>query len=132
MTQSNFSFLSGTWAFLLNDATMAEKYALSDPRASAIYGRRTLELGMKWVFKNDALINDPYQTNLAAMINHREFKSGIKTGLFEDIRYLWKLGNLAAHDPKDIPVSQGIGVAKALHAYLGSLKSSFHLAISGC
>ena len=125
MTQSNFSYLSGTWGFLRNDASMVEKYALSDPRACAIYGRRALELGMKWIFKNDASINDPYETSLAAMVNHPTFKSGIKRGLQEDIHYLRKLGNLAAHDDKAIPVTQGVGVAKALHAYLGWLTRTY-------
>ena len=121
MAQSNFSFLTGGWAFLADDAVTVEKYALSDARAAAIYGRRALELGMKWIFKNDKSINDPYETNLAAMVNHREFKAGIKKGLSDDIRFLWKLGNFAAHDAKTIPIEQGMGVAQALHSYLGWL-----------
>jgi len=62
MTQSNFSFLSGTWSFLSSDALAVEKYAQSDPRVAAIYGRRSLETGMKWLFDHDTSLNQPYQS----------------------------------------------------------------------
>lgn len=44
MSDSNFSFLSQHWGFLLDDARQVEGYALRDARAAAIYARRTLEL----------------------------------------------------------------------------------------
>ncbi|MDH5547138.1 MAG: hypothetical protein OEZ43_16240 [Gammaproteobacteria bacterium] len=47
---SNFSFLSEHWAFLLDDARQVESYALRDPRAAAIFARRTLERSLKWLF----------------------------------------------------------------------------------
>jgi len=39
--ESNFSFLTEHWAFLLDDARQVEGYALRDPRAAAIFARRS-------------------------------------------------------------------------------------------
>ncbi len=54
MSKSNFSFLAEQWSFLLQDAQSSEKYAQNDPRAAAIYARRTLEIALKWLYKNDS------------------------------------------------------------------------------
>ncbi|MBV1877958.1 MAG: hypothetical protein KUG79_09985 [Pseudomonadales bacterium] len=61
MTQSNFTFLNEHWPFLLQDAQQVESYALRDPRAAAIYARRTLEIALKWLFENDTALKAPYE-----------------------------------------------------------------------
>ena len=65
---SNFAFLSEHWAFLLEDAQQVESYALRDPRAAAIYARRTLEISLKWLFANDTALKYPYGESLAERI----------------------------------------------------------------
>ena len=57
--KSNFSFLSEHWDFLLADTQQVEAYALRDPRAAAIYARRTLEISLKWLFTNDTALKAP-------------------------------------------------------------------------
>ncbi|VAX14142.1 Type I restriction-modification system, restriction subunit R, partial [hydrothermal vent metagenome] len=121
MTKSNFSFLSGSWSFLSDDTLAAEKYAQNDPRASAIYGRRALEIAMKWLFANDTSLNRPYQDNLASLIHERSFSQMIGRGLFQDIKFIQRLGNVAAHEGKNISVSESIGTVKALHNFTGWL-----------
>lgn len=121
MTQSNFSFLTGNWVFLSKDALMSEKYAQSDPRAAAIYARRSLEIGLKWVYENDSSLIMPYNTNLAAMIHEDSFKSNLGRGLFLDIKFIHRIGNIAAHETTDISMPEGIGLTKALHSFLGWL-----------
>ncbi|HAU2169457.1 TPA: DEAD/DEAH box helicase [Legionella pneumophila] len=119
MQQSNFSFLSDHWDFLLQDAKFVESYALRDPRAAAIYARRTLELALKWLFENDTALNPPYELNLASMIHEPSFSKMIQNGLFLDIKFIQRLGNIAVHGDENISPQEGLKVTVALHQFLG-------------
>lgn len=119
--QSNFSFLSEHWAILLDDAQQVESYALRDPRAAAIYARRTLELSLKWLFNNDTALKHPYEKSLAAMIHEPTFAKNIKKGLFHDIKFIHRLGNIAVHGDQTISNEEGLKATVALHTFLGWL-----------
>ena len=119
--QSNFSFLSEQWGFLLDDAQQVEGYALRDPRAAVIYARRTLELSLKWLFTNDSSLKSPYEKSLAAMIHEPTFATNIKKPLFMDIKSIHRLGNIAVHGEQSITAEHGLIVTKALHQFLGWL-----------
>ncbi|MCU7865920.1 MAG: DEAD/DEAH box helicase family protein, partial [Candidatus Thiodiazotropha sp. (ex Lucinoma borealis)] len=119
--QSNFSFLAEHWAFLLADAGQVESYALRDPRAAAIYARRTLELSLKWLFANDTALKAPYEKSLAAMIHEPTFAQNIKRGLFHDIKFIHRLGNLAVHGSQTISKEESLKATVALHSFLGWL-----------
>ncbi|MCU7849152.1 MAG: DEAD/DEAH box helicase family protein [Candidatus Thiodiazotropha sp. (ex Lucinoma kastoroae)] len=123
MTQnkSNFSFLSQHWGFLLQDAQQVESYALRDPRAAAIYARRTLEISLKWLFANDTALKAPYEKSLAAMIHEPTFARNIKKGLFHDIKFIHRLGNIAVHGDENISEQEGLKATVALHQFLGWL-----------
>lgn len=124
MTQnnnSNFSFLSQHWGFLLQDAQQVEIYALRDPRAAAIYARRTLEISLKWLFTNDTDIKAPYEKSLAAMIHEPTFVQNIKKGLFHDIKFIHRLGNIAVHGDENISEQEGLKATVALHQFLSWL-----------
>ncbi|WP_085906298.1 DEAD/DEAH box helicase family protein [Kiloniella majae] len=121
MSNSNFQFLSQHWVFLVTDAQAAEKYALSDPRAASIYARRTLELSLKWLYKNDSALRAPYEKSLAAMIHEPTFSQAIKKGLFFDIKFIHKLGNVAAHSDQRISAEESVKAVQALHQFLGWL-----------
>lgn len=118
---SNFSFLAESWAFLLQDAQAAEKYAQNDPRAAAIYARRTLEISLKWLYKKDSSLKTPYEASLAAMIHEPTFSGAIKKGLFLDIKFIHRLGNIAAHSDQAISAEEGTKAVIALHQFLGWL-----------
>ncbi len=117
--QSNFNFLSEQWAFLLQDAQQVESYAIRDPRAAAIYARRTLELSLKWLFANDTALKAPYEKNLAAMLYEPTFSRNIKKGLLDDIKFIHRLGNLAVHGDDNITSQEGLTTTRALHQFLG-------------
>lgn len=121
MSKSNFTFLSQHWAFLLQDAQRVEGYAVRDPRAAAIYARRTLELSLKWLYANDTALRAPYEKSLAAMIHEPTFADNIKKGLFFDIKFIHKLGNIAAHSNQKISSEESVKAAIALHQFLGWL-----------
>ncbi|MCK5666435.1 MAG: DUF4145 domain-containing protein, partial [Thiotrichaceae bacterium] len=86
----------------MQDAQQVESYALRDPRAAAIYARRTLEISLKWLFANDTALKHPYEKSLAAMIHEPTFASNIKKGLFHDIKFIHRLGNIAVHGDQNI------------------------------
>jgi type I restriction enzyme, R subunit len=121
MSKSNFLFLAENWAFLLQDAQAAEKYAQNDPRAASIYARRTLEIAMKWLYKNDSALKAPYEASLAAMIHEKTFKDNIKKGLFYDIKFIHRLGNVAAHEHTPISAEESLKAVMALHQFIGWL-----------
>ncbi|WP_292993104.1 DEAD/DEAH box helicase family protein [Nitrosomonas sp.] len=121
MKPSNFNFLAKHWDFLLNDARQAESYALRDPRAAAIYARRTLELSLRWLFANDVSLKHPYEKSLAAMIHEPTFANAIRQGLFHDIQFIHRLGNVAAHGDQHISTQESLKAAMALHSFLGWL-----------
>jgi len=121
MQNSNFSFLSQHWGFLLQDAQQVESYALRDPRAAAIYARRTLEISLKWLFTNDTALKAPYEKSLAAMIHEPTFAQNIKRGLFHDIKFIHRLGNIAVHGDENISEQEGLKATVALHQFLGWL-----------
>ena len=118
---SNFSFLTVHWAFLHGDAQQVERYALRDPRAAAIYARRTLELSLRWLFANDLSLKHPYEKSLAAMIHEPTFANAIRQGLFHDIKFIHRLGNVAAHGDQHISTQESLKATMALHAFLGWL-----------
>jgi len=119
--KSNFSFLSGHWAFLQSDARQVETYALRDPRAASIYARRTLEISLKWLFANDTALKRPYEKSLAAMIHEPTFAKNIRKGLFHDIKFIHRLGNIAVHGDQEISEQEGLKATVALHQFLGWL-----------
>lgn len=119
--KSNFSFLFQHWSFLLEDARQVETYALSDPRAAAIYARRTLEISLKWLYANDTALKHPYEKSLAAMIHEPTIAQNIKKGLFHDIKFIHRLGNIAVHGDQNISEQEGVKATVALHQFLGWL-----------
>ncbi|WP_096294209.1 DEAD/DEAH box helicase family protein [Nitrosomonas ureae] len=121
MKPSNFNFLAKHWAFLHGDAQQVERYTLRDPRAAAIYARRTLELSLRWLFANDTALKHPYEKSLAAMIHEPMFAGNIRQGLFHDIKFIHRLGNVAAHGDQHISTQESVKAAIALHAFLGWL-----------
>ncbi len=119
--QSNFSFLAEHWDFLLDDARQVEGYTLRDPRAAAIFARRTLERSLKWLFDNDTTLKAPYEKSLAAMIHEPTFASNIKKGLFHDIKFIHRLGNVAVHGDQTISTEESLKATVTLHTFLGWL-----------
>ena len=109
------------WAFLLDDARQVEGYALRDPRAAAIFARRTLERSLKWLFDNDTALKAPYEKSLAAMIHEPTFAGNIKKGLFHDIKFIHRLGNVAVHGDQTISTEESLKATVSLHTFLGWL-----------
>ncbi|MCA1298066.1 DEAD/DEAH box helicase family protein [Stappia indica] len=100
---SNFAFLDADFPDIHASALRAETLSLGDPRASAFYARRTLEIAVKWAFKNDASLRFPYQDNLSALVHEPSFKAAMGDAVFTKAKLIIRIGNRAVHEARDIP-----------------------------
>ncbi len=103
---SQFAFLKPEWPDLYEAAARAERLALSDPRASAFYARRALEIAMAWLYKFDRRLTLPYQDNLSALVHEPSFRAAVGDAIFYKARYLKEVGNRAVHGDKPVPETE--------------------------
>ena len=89
------------------------------PRTEVFYARRVLERAVMWLYANDAGLKKPYQENLAALIHEPTFRDILPTSLFQNVRLIHKLGNLAVHSDTSINSTDALHAARMLHALLG-------------
>lgn len=99
---TNFGFLKPEWPELFESATKAEASVYPDPRAACFYARRTLELAVQWLYKNDKSLKLPYQDNLSALIFEPTFQSALGPTVHSKVKLIKDLGNLAVHSRKVI------------------------------
>ncbi|MEQ1861398.1 MAG: DEAD/DEAH box helicase family protein [Chthoniobacteraceae bacterium] len=97
MSASNFTFLQSEWPLLHAPAVQAERLALVDARAACFYARRTLELAVQWLYRNDAALRLPYQDHLSALLHEPTFKKAAGEAVFAKARVIQRLGNDAVH-----------------------------------
>ena len=116
---SNFDFLMTGWATLHSDAVETEGNVFRSPRTGVFYARRTLERAVLWLYAHDAGLKKPYQDNLAALIHVPTFRDILPTSLFQNVRLIHKLGNLAVHSDTSINSTDALHAARMLHAVLG-------------
>ncbi len=115
---SNFDFLKIGWVTLHEDAVETELNVFLAPRTGVFYARRALERAVLWLYANDAGLKKPYQENLAALIHEPTFKDILPPGLFQNVRLIHKLGNLAVHSDTSINSTDALHSTRMLHAVL--------------
>ncbi|MHA1809402.1 MAG: DEAD/DEAH box helicase family protein [Candidatus Heimdallarchaeaceae archaeon] len=116
---SNFDFLKTCWTELHADATEAERNAFSALRTAIFYARRSLELAVRWMYRNDGDLKAPYQKTLAAMLHEPTFKNNLPPNLFKQTRLIQRMGNIAVHSDQAVHRHDGLQAVKSLHAVLG-------------
>lgn len=119
-TVSNFSFLSNNPQFntFANACLDAEKSIAINPAVTAVLSRRALELAVKWLFAADGYLKVPYQDNLSSLIHDRTFMDIIEPELFPLIKYVVKLGNVAAHTNNKISRDEAVLSLHNLHQFV--------------
>ena len=115
---SNFDFLRDRQPELFKHATQSESLVYSAPRASCFYARFTLEQAVYWLYANDPYLQLPYDNNLAALIHEQTFKDNLKPGLFQKVRSIHKVGNLAVHDSTSIAERDALHIVEELFHFL--------------
>lgn len=117
---SNFSFLQQENSFttFAGACLEAERSIAVSPATTAILTRRSLELAVKWLYASDADLKVPYQDNLSSLIHDRSFLDVIEPDLFPLIKYIVKLGNLAAHTSSSIKREEALLSLHNLHQFV--------------
>ncbi len=111
---SNFVFLQAEWAFLHEAAHKAEQAVHSDPRTACFYARRSLELGVAWLFAHDKSFKVPYQDNLSAFIFEPTFRKQVGDALFTKAKLIKDLGNMAVHSNKKVLETDALSATREL------------------
>lgn len=117
---SNFSFLENKkrFASFVGACLDAERSVAISPATTAVLSRRALELAVKWLYSSDADLKVPYQDNLSSLIHDRSFLDVIEPQLFPRIKYIVKLGNIAAHTNSNITREEAVLSLYNLHQFI--------------
>lgn len=117
---SNFEFLKGKNEFesFSSQCLEAEKSIVVSPATCAILSRRALELAVKWVYANDSDLVLPYQDNISSLIHNESFRELIDSSIFNIIKYIVKLGNVAVHTNKTITRGEAVLALHNLHQFV--------------
>lgn len=126
---SNFSFLEKhkqyhSFAYACMEA---ESSIAISPATTAILSRRALELAVRWVYSADSYLKVPYQDNLSSLIHDRTFKDVITPELFPLLKYIIKLGNLAAHTNNKIKRTEAVLSLYNLHQFISWIDYCYSL-----
>ncbi len=97
---SHFAYLQAEFPTIYEAAVKAEEMALSDPRGSAFYGRRAVDLAVNWAYKHDNKLRLPYQDNLSALIHEPSFIDLAGQSILTKAKLVIRLGNQAVHSEK--------------------------------
>lgn len=115
---SQFAFLAPDFAEAHEHAARAESLAHADPRAASFYPRFALEVIVKWLYRHDRSLKDPFETTLSARIHEPTFQTLAGQALVAKAKIVKDLGNQAVHDAKPVAFAQAAT----------SLRELFHLA----
>ena len=112
--RSNFEFLKAAWPELAREASHAERNAVADPRTACFYARRSLELGVQWMYDADGSLRRAYRDDLAAMLFKPSFQSAVEKRIQTKMDYIRRQGNAAVHDRRPIKPEAGVGTVREL------------------
>ncbi|MBD8069290.1 DEAD/DEAH box helicase family protein [Bacillus sp. PS06] len=117
---ANFEFLKEQSQFssFTNACLEAEKSLQVSPATCAILTRRAMELAVKWLYSSDSELKLPYQDNLSSLIHERTFLTVIDENLFPLLKYIVKLGNVAAHTNSTITRDEAVLALHNLHQFV--------------
>lgn len=115
----NFDFLEKDPAYgmFAKSAEKAEGLCRSHPSLSALLSRKTLELAVKWVYQVEG-IEVPRQANLQSLLHHPDFRDLMDHEPWYRLQFIVKMGNLSAHEEREISFEQAAEVLRNLFDFL--------------
>lgn len=117
MNSSQFSFLEAEFSAEFETAAWAERHALSDPGPAVIYARKCLESGVKWVYRHDRALPQPYEDQLNAYLNEPAFKALAGGRVYTVAKKIQQAGNRAVHESKPPTKLEAVEVVSALFQF---------------
>lgn len=115
---SNFHFLLPNWPDVYKQAQEAERHGITAPITSAFYSRLAMELLVNWLYEHDADFIQPTSTGLAARLFEPSFRRQLQPSLLQDLDYIRKVGNRAAHTAK-VNSTEAVASLKFFHRFCG-------------
>ena len=125
----NFEFLKKEKNFeaFADTAIAAERVFHIDLSSSAINCRRAAEFAVKWMYSVDRDLVMPYQDNFVTLINTDEFRGIVGKDILKCLDFIRKVGNSAAHQPKNVTKDTVALSLKYLHTFLKFVAYSYSL-----
>lgn len=113
---SNFQFLHTEWPDFLKQAETIEEHVNAEPRYSCFMARHLLERMVNWMYEFDVDLaeEDPYQTNLGALVHEVAFKKIVDQDVWYKIKAIIREGNIAVHDSKKVSQKKALHITKEL------------------
>ncbi|MFZ6665633.1 DEAD/DEAH box helicase family protein [Peijinzhouia sedimentorum] len=102
---SNFQFISTEFPEIADRARKAEAFALTSPVESCFNARAALELGVNWMYENDADLEWPFDKKLASLMHEADFKEIFDSygNLYRELHLIRRIGNNAVHNQRVKP-----------------------------
>ena len=117
MSDTQFAFLEAEFADEFEMAVWAEQHALSDPGPAVIYARKCLESAVKWVYRHDPSLPQPYEDQLNAYLNEPVFKELADGRVFDVAKKIQRAGNRAVHESKAPSKLEAVEIVSALFQF---------------
>src|SRR5690625_4325154 len=109
---SNFNFLHPDWPEFIEDAKAVEKLVHFDPRSACARARHLIEHMVLWMYENDEDLEIPIDTSLYNITNEISFKKIVPQQVWEKIRAIRKVGNIALHENKKVTPEHALRVCE--------------------
>ncbi|NQX14098.1 DEAD/DEAH box helicase family protein [Microbacteriaceae bacterium VKM Ac-2855] len=111
---SNFEFLHEQWRPIALESRKAERLAIADPRLAVFSARRAIELAVRWMYRADRTLMQPYKDDLIALINEPTFKQVVGQRVQTKLDLIRREGNLAVHGDSAVPSRTAQAMAREL------------------
>ncbi|MCG7377371.1 DEAD/DEAH box helicase family protein [Paenibacillus sp. ACRSA] len=125
----NVDFLKDNqqWQVLHEYAVEAESNVYANPRTSLFYSRASLERAVRWMYSSDGYLEypDKERYTLSDLIHTQSFNETIAQGLFQPIKLIVKLGNIAVHEDTPVTKDQSLLIFEHLFLFLSWLQDYY-------
>lgn len=123
---SNFQFISTEFPEIADRAIKAEQFALTSPVESCFNARAALELGVNWMYENDADLEWPFDKKLASLMHEPRFKEIFDSygNLYRELHLIRRIGNNAVHNQR-IKQEDSIHLLKCLFRFAAFLVAAY-------
>lgn len=112
-----FDFLAVDFPSICEETENAVNSALSDPRTSCFYSRRTVEQAVRWAFKADSTLALGYNDSLSDLLNDSTFKALMGTQVFHIAKEVVRQGNQAVHEDQRVTQRDSITALSGLFQF---------------
>lgn len=114
---SQFAFLRHEFEDQFELIEWSEQNALASPGPSILNARKALEVSVKWMYRVDRSLPQPFEDTLNAYLNTPTFKGIYGGKVFEKAKRVQRAGNRAAHEAREPTALDAVDVLSASFAF---------------